>query len=437
MPAFDKNQIIILGIGFFIILVIVLGAVGILPIFQKKGQVSGDPDFPTGKVQLTIWGMGDPASAFEGVIQAYKNLYKNVEIRYFKFDDPEAYQKELVNALAERRGPDIFMVHSSWVNENWGKLRPAPAKVITPQLVSQIYPEVVFKDFVLSNNVYALPLYLDSLALIYNKDIFSAKGVVFPPSDWEEVLDDVLKIRELDESKKISVPAIALGTSININNAPEILTLLMIQSGSPIASSEGGISFDANAQKAFDFYLQFSDPLNPYYTWNEGLEDSLSAFASGKLAMMIDFYSSLAKIKEKNPFLNFGVAPLPQIKGASFSRQANLADYWGLGVSAQSPNPYVSWHFIKFFVTNPTLYSQYLQTANHLPALKSLINQGLGQENAPFLKGFLIAKTWPKANYPAIREVLKKTISDVLSGKIQRRQALKAAETEINYFYRK
>ncbi|KKT23115.1 MAG: Extracellular solute-binding protein family 1 [Parcubacteria group bacterium GW2011_GWB1_43_8b] len=432
----SRNQIIIVGAGLLIVLVVVLGILGIIPIFQSGGQSNGDPDYPTGKVKLVIWGVQDTSASFDTAFQAYKAAYKNVEFQYIKFDSPEKYQETLLNALAERKGPDIFMVHSSWVYENWGKLKAAPAKIVTTQTVAQLYPEVVSKDFVLSGNVFSLPLYLDSLALIYNKDIFNVKALVSPPANWDETVGDVLKIRELDESKKISLAALALGTSQNINNAPELLTLLMLQSGSFINPKDGsGVFFDANAQKALDFYLQFSDPINPYYTWNEGLDDSLSVFASGKVAMVIDFFGSLAKIKEKNPFLNFGTATLPQLKGALSYQQANVADYWGLAVSAQSLNPYAAWHFVRYLTTNSTAYSQYLQTAGHLPALKSLISQGLGGDNDAFLRGFLIAKTWQKTNYEKIGEILRRTITDILSGKIQRRQALKAAEGEINALY--
>lgn len=431
----SRNQVIIVGIVLAVVLFFVLGFMGIIPgIVTNNG--STDPNFPTTPIKLTIWGIGDSSTSFDAAIAGFKATYKNVDITYTKFDSPDTYLKSLLNALAERKGPDIFMVNSSWIYEHWGKMYPAPATIITPQMMTQLYPDVVSKDFTLSGNIYALPLYLDSLALIYNKDIFNDKAIIDPPQTWDDVLADVLKTRQLDENKKIQLAGISLGTSKNIRDVSDILLALSIQSGAPINPQGGvGVQFDANVQNSLAFYLQFSDPINTYYTWNEGFGDNLSEFASGDLAMLLGYYKDYQEIKNKNAFVNMGVAQLPQLKDVSAYQKANVSDYWGLTVSGQEQYPYVAWTFIKYLTTDPTTSDQYLTAAGHLPALKSLIQKGLGGDNDPFLRGLLISKTWQKFDYADTQNIIENMISEILSGKVTQTQGLRSAEQEINALY--
>lgn len=435
---FSKNQIIVIGAVGLVVILFIFGFTGIIPGFKKS--TTGDPNFPTGSVKLEMWGVGDEPSAFNDVIKAYQGVHSNVKINYTKYDDPIAYQKELVNALAENRGPDIFMVNNLWVYGNWGKLYPASslpfASPLTSQVVANLFPAVVSKDFVLNNNVFALPLSMDALALIYNKDIFNAKGIVFPPTTWDEFVSDVTKIREIDQNKKISLSAAALGSAYNINNVSDILSTLAIQSGSVINNpSNDGVRFDDPFNKAVQFYTQFADPVSPYYTWNESFDNSISSFASGKTAMVLDYYSSLKDIKNRNAYINLGVAALPQVTLDNPSQIANWASYWGLAVSKQTQNPYVAWSFIQYLTTTPSVSTIYLMATNKLPALKSLIQQSFGGDNDVFVREFLTAKSWYQADPQAIDTTFRGMINDILSGKINIQSSIQAAQESINSLY--
>ena len=435
LTGFSKNQLIVIGIVGLVVIVFVLGLFGVIPGF-KKTAVS-DPNFPTGAVTLEMWGVGDEFSAYSDIVKSYQGVYKNVRLNYTKFDSADTYEKELINALAENRGPDIFMVHSSWVYQHWGKMYPASPLLLTSQIVAQTFPAVVSKDFVLSGNIFALPLSMDALALIYNKDIFNAKSIVFPPKTWDEFVTDVGKIREIDQNKKISLSAAALGAAYNVNNLPDILSVLAIQSGSAINNPSGdGILFDDAFDRTVQFYTQFSDPISPYYPWNESFDNSLASFAAGKTAMILDYYGSLNEVKNRNAYLNFGIAALPQVNPQNPSQVANRTSYWGLAVSKQTANPYVSWHFIKYLTTNPQVIGGYLSSTGKLPAVLSMIQQNIGGDNDVFVREFLTAKSWYQADPQAIGTVMRGMINDILSGKINLQSAIKAAEESINKLYR-
>lgn len=429
----NRGRVIIIGVIIFIALFFVLGFMGIIPGFRKSSGPT-DPNLPTTPITLKFWGVDDN-SAFSEVIKVYEQQVPKIQVQYTAFGSEEAYRQALINALAERRGPDVFMIHSSWLHQDRGKIIPVASSPFTYQAFTQSFPQVVIDDFTSGGSVYASPLYLDSLALIYNKDIFNSKAVIYPPKTLDDLVKAVSRIREVDNNKNIKLSAIALGGAKNIGNAADIVSALSFQAGSKIFGSPSGenqVSFDSGVSEALKFYLQFASSYNPYYTWNESFEDSIGAFASGKTAMLFDYYESLKKIAEKNPFVNLGFSALPQLDP---SKPADVSSYWGLTASSQSAYPYASWHFIRSLTMDSALNSTYLKNTQRLPALLSLINSGLGSEVDVFLRSFLFSKTWEKPDGVSVEKIFEEGIGNVLSGKVTQQKSLDLMETAINNLY--
>jgi len=424
-----KQQAIIVGGVFIVVVVFVLGFLGVIPGFKKAP--SGDPNFPQGKIELSLWGFGDTEQDFSDVFKAYQGIHQNVRIVYTSFPSAQVYERELVNALAEGRGPDIFMIENTWVNEHGAKM--APSLGISPQALAQTFPDVVVSDVVRNGQTYALPLYMDSLALLYNKDLFNARAVLYPPQTWDDVISISKQLKELDATKKIQIASIALGGVSNISHVEDVVSVLMLQGGSSIARPDefGGVRFDNAAQEAVSFYLQFSNPSSSSYTWNESFPNSRTAFADGSVAMIIDYHEALADIANKNPFLAVGTATLPQLNSRS---PVGYVRYKALTVSRQASaaTQYVGWDFITFATTNTQANNIYLEKTKRLPALRSGITTALGTEDSPFMRGALIARSWPQNDASNTHDVFVSMLSDILSGRVDSSRALRAAEEELN-----
>ena len=78
-------------------------------------------------IELTWWGVFDDPRNFSEVISDYKTIHPHISINYRKLR-PEEFETELLNALAEDRGPDIFSVHNTWMTKFLPKLEPLPPK---------------------------------------------------------------------------------------------------------------------------------------------------------------------------------------------------------------------------------------------------------------------------------------------------------------------
>jgi len=428
MVNLSKKQFVIIGTISFVLIVLVL-----LVVFNFRGAVGGGVKTP-----LSIWGT-DPESAWIGILKSYSALRPNVDASY-TFIDPSSYKSAVLNALAAGKGPDIFYIGNHDLFANSAKLVPAGPDQFDLLKLRNAFPAVVEEDFLLTGQIGALPLYIDTLATIYNRDMFDQAGIATPPKTWDELLKDIPLLRKT-EGGQISQAAAAIGGSEkSVDAATDLLTLLMIQNGAKMNNEEKTLASFASGgstafgYRAFDFYLQFANAASTYYTWNDSQPNSIDAFSRGKAAIIFNYSSVLPKIASLSPFLNVGVTPMLQTK--SSDTDVNYASYQGLGVSSQSRSPSWAWDFIIYATTNETAARTYGDATGHPPALRSLIAQKSNDLKLNvFAKQALTARSWLVPSDDIVKEVFGRTIQSVLAGQVGSAAALKQAEGQINQSY--
>lgn len=427
MPAISltKNKKIIFFVVAVIILIVILMAVGILPGFKKKTGSDGQA-----KISLEFWGI-DSTDAFRDAIESYQNANQNVKITYRQVS-PDDYEETLIDSLASQRGPDILMFNHFWVPKHFEKFYPVPTALLNIKQLKEAFVDVVADDLVWQDKIYGLPLWIDTLALFYNKDLLNGAGIALAPTTWQEFQEDSKLLTDKALTGEIKKSGSALGTASNINDAADILSALMIQAGSSITKAGGQADFNnESSRQALAFYTAFANPGSQYYSWNNNFADSLDAFSQGKVAMIIDYSSSRNKIKNKNPYLNYAIASLPQTT-ADQSSIKNCADYWALGVSAISQYPTSAWDFI-LYLNGYQQTKQYLAITGKPPAGRIIIKEVLGDEKiGVFAKQALSAKSWSQKDAGKNRQILLNMIESVVNGRLSIDNALSQAAEEIN-----
>jgi multiple sugar transport system substrate-binding protein len=427
-----RNQIIIIFGVALLVIIVVLIFIGVLPGRKQGGSANLGAIGNEKQTEIVFWGV-ENEQAIRPIIDFYSQANKTARITYTQFSRND-FEKKLVDAMAGGRAPDIFMFHNTWLPKHFGKLLPLPAASgFSITQLRQLFPQVVEADFFNNGQIYALPIYIDTMAFLYNKDIFDAKGVAIIPKNWNEFQYIVPRLRELDFSNKISKAAAAIGGSEkSIDKATDLLSLLMLQSGIQMFNQSGEASFSqSGGSDALNFYLKFSTPNSSVYTWNDNLRNSLDSFSQGETAAIFNYQSAIPIIKAKNPFLNLAVVPMLQISGAK--QPINYANYWGLTVSNQSRNPEIAWNFIMYSSIDPAVAEKYLQESKRPPALRSLIQKYLNDPDlGVFSQQALTAKSWPQPDSTAIRQIFSSMIELVASGRLSTENALQQAEEEVN-----
>ncbi len=422
-----KSRLIIIGIVLLVLIVLTLLFTGVIP-----GLRATTPP----PVPLTVWGVFDAPETFNIITNAvgpqYVVTYRALPIA--------SYETELVNALAAGKGPDIFMIHSSWLPKHFDKLVPMPDTELAFTDFQKSFPTVVQQDFAPGGAIYALPLYIDTLSLFYNKDHFENANILTPPATWTEFQELVPKLRVLDTSGKIQRAASAIGGSNkNVNRATDILSTIMLQSGVPMVAPDFSRAVFSNQGKdALAFYTKFGNPANSYYTWSDNFKNSLDGFADGTVSMMFGYAYHIPAIKEKNPFLRFAVTPLPQLEGAS--QKISYANYWGLAVSNRSRLPQSAWGFIKAATVSPSVVQRYTGATRRVPALLNptlFASANKDPELGPFASQILTARSWPQADSTAIENIFSGMIEAVTAGQKTLDKALLEAEDAVTALMQK
>ncbi len=387
----------------------------------------------SGAQQVTIqyWGLWENDATVQSVISGFEATHPKIKVSYVK-QSHRQYRERLQSAIARGEGPDVFRFHNTWVPMFRNELSPAPASVMTPQQFATIFYPVASADLVGGQSIYGMPIMIDGLGLYYNEDLFAAAGVT-PPATWEELLAIVPKLTVRNENT-ILTSAIALGTSGNIEHFSDILATMMMQNGAKLSAPTG-----TQAEEALIFYRKFANPSDPVYTWNDSLDNSISAFASGKVAMILAPSWRVFDIKQINPALRFKVVPIPQLPGSTVT----WASYWVEGVSAKSKYKEQAWEFVKYLTETETVTKLFTEAAKTRLFGEPYARVDLGNTlmDDPFVGAYMkqaaTAKSFPLASRTfdnGINDKLIKYLQDAVNAVGQGAAPAEALSTANNGF---
>lgn len=362
------------------------------------------------KIDLTMWGIFDNSDVWRKLIGEFRGKYPNINIHYIK-KNFDTYEGDLINSMAAEDGPDIFIIPNNWVVKHSDKLKPAPDGSIGLKQYQDTFVDAVFQDFVSPNKkIFGIPLYMNSLVLYWNKDLFAQAKIPNPPKTWKEFVNDVQFLTEKDENGNIVQSGAAMGTAKNVNRACDILTLLMLQNGFKIIDlphKKTDLNSD-NFQKILGFYTDFANPNSQAYTWNMQQHYSIDAFAEGKVAMMFNYSYLVPILRTKEPYLNFGLSAFPQLENTQ--RKIYLAHYRGLVVSRHCQSPQAAWTFL-LWLSQKQHSLEYLKLTQQAPARRDLMPQFIQDLNLGVVAQESInAVSWTKIRPKAIESLFNQSI---------------------------
>jgi len=434
-----NKKFIFIGAGGLVLLLIIVLVVTSCGGGGKKSVV--------GDKTLTIWGLEDPA-LYTNAISDFQTTNPSYKVTYVQKNASD-YETAALNEIAAGKGPDVWAIPNNWIPKYQDKLVAMPSTLLenkkTKQSSLEVYkatfPNIVSQDNVINNNVYGMPLAIDSMVLFCNPNILSQTlnnylnnggedtngtlSQIFTqgPRTWDDFAT-MTKMITQKSGTNISQSAVALGTSTNVNNATDILTLLMMQDGVKMTSDDlstaqfhtkqnvfGGQDFPG--AQALNFYAAFANPSTDLYTWNNSMEDSVHAFAEGKTAMMIGYTADGTNIKRISPDLGFTMLQMPQIKETK--NPVNLTTYTTYTVTRASQNSATAWQFINNFTNSNdanAYFNSFYNKTNLQPARLTNISTDSNEG-----KRILSAQDWYNPDPDKVNPIFANTIQQVNDGK--------------------
>ena len=370
------------------------------------------------EVTLEFWGLWDNSDDWSEIIKKFEDeTYNfngqkvNVSINYTKKEFNQ-YEDELAYLKQKNSEPNIFIISDNWLEKYAGWLEPLNEnnayaeeyELIKYGEATDIFPTKTLRNLFFDNKLYSIPLYSDSLALFYNKDLFADAGIDLPPKTWDEFKITIRKLTDINGKNEIVRSGAALGCGTNINESSDILTLLMMQGGAKVIDKNRNIDLNEEMEvrtldgterrspgkKAIVFYTDFSNPKKYIYTWDEKQGDSVKMFAEGKVAMIMAYSYQIKKLLAINPNLNYGISPMPQLENSTV---VNFANVWTPVVSknnnceVEPPEMHskvdcskIAWSFLSF-VNKKENAKLYLDSAKKAAAREDLIAEQIRLNN--------------------------------------------------------
>ena len=409
------------------------------------GILPGSRQSKPSQVTLEFWGLFDDSAIWQPIFDAYKKNNNTVAFNYVQMN-PDTYEQDLIEALASGKTPDIIMFRSSWLAKHGNKISSLPEAMMTLRNFQETFPDVATVDFVSQNKIYALPIWTDVLAMFYNKDLFNTAGIATPPKTWDDFIKAVQKLSARDKYGNLTKSGAAIGMANNVNNAADILSLLMLQAGTKMISDDGTeAAFDKSitagnstykpGESALRFYTDFTNPKSSAYTWNDKLPNSFDAFTLGQTAIIFDYAVNIPRLKQKAPNLRLGIAPVPQLTGAA--KVVNYADFWGYSVPLVSQNKDAAWNFLVFLTTKDI--NKYFSNIVSRPGSRRDV---IGEEQTDpnigvFSEEMLAATNWYRVDPAAVDNVFKDMINSVVLENAKPADAISDAAAKITFLMRK
>ncbi len=425
--------------NFQIILIIIFIVFAVLGILVFSGTI------PLGKTKVkegsggtvVIWGTLKPDLLYT-MVQNFNDTYKTYTLKYEQ-KSPDSFSQDLLEALASGKGPDLFFMPDSLAFDYSNKIFTIPYASY-PIATFQTSFASAAEVFLTSQGVLALPIAIDPLVMYYNRSMLNANGVVYPPSNWSEVVELAPKLTKTDESRLIQKSAVALGQYSNINNAKDILIALFLETGNAISKESNGRFSSAlmdkdGASNMVNFYTNFSNPLANEYSWNKSLQNSRDAFSAENLALYFGFASELGALVNKNPNQDFLAAPFPQLKNATFKATAGRVT--GVAISKFSKNLNSAIQ-VAGLLTNSSFAESYALTLGAAPARRDLLAKKPTDSFYPtFYDSALFAKSWLDPSPVDTSNIFRRMIDGILSNSINVEAGVRDASNKITNLYLK
>ncbi|MDD3861871.1 MAG: extracellular solute-binding protein [Candidatus Gracilibacteria bacterium] len=397
-------------------------------------------------VKLTYYKPFEDSEAIEPLINEYMSKNPGVEINFRKFSDFDEYQKVVLSEMAEGKGPDLFAMPNWWYASNTGKISPLPDTMGTVSDFESVFAAVARKDLVRvdedgAEQVYALPLGIDTLALYYNKDHFEDRipDRGRPSKTWEGIKEDVVFLNKAGLGNyAFDVSGIAMGRGDNIGRAVDILYLLFLQYGASFYNSnvsestfaarhEGVLTYPG--LEALNLYSSFADPSRKHYSWAETSADSdsaekeIDAFAMGEVSMIIGYAYTYDDVVNRIDVLkakgvqtmdknSIRITEVPQVydPDTSKSKRVTYASYFAETVSRNCERPDIAWDFLIFLTSKDSLDKYFKSTKTPTSRRDMIVSQSKDPVYGSFARQIGYAESFPIVDYFRYKEIFTEVL---------------------------
>ncbi len=323
------------------------------------------------KITIEVWYTYEGFSIIQEQVREYNEITANIEIILSK-QPSSGFIDKFISVAQTGSTPDIFLGKASWLGElaNLGYIKGL-SDFLSPSEEALFFP-LSIDGLSYMNELWAIPLWIDSFLLFYNKDLFDENNVKYPTNNWTEqdFITAAKKINDFSQDKMIYGSAWS-------TLSPYFWPAFQYGFGHGPLYQDGMIIINDSA--SYDAMKFLYDSM-----WDHeivGYSDTSSAasqqFLSKKVGMLIYGGWFLPTLKQSD--INYGVEILPYINSTGESLSP-FREIKGWGMSKDTKYPDICFDIIKF-LSNEEIQLKFLEREHKVPTLNSLIYSTIVQNN--------------------------------------------------------
>lgn len=332
----------------------------------------------------------------------------------------------LKTRMSSGQAPDIIQLQSyanvfEFANAGW--LLNLTNEPVIAKVLPNTKNAVTYKG-----KVYALPMDVAGIGIIYNKDLFKKYGLT-PPTTFSELVNVCTVL------KKNKVTPFASMFKVNWSLGHFLSMVHTSLAGSKVMpwietmnSGTGSFADPVDPKELFrilDFYKANSDPRAAEFDWDE----QQASFAKGEAAMMVQGLWSYGAAIATNPKLNCGFIPFPCTDNPNDTKlYADVDSTFALAATSSPEKIKAAKAFLEWLGT-PKAIKMWVEKCKLVPTFKGTDVQSM---DAPFqdLVAYLNSgKTnpWAFSMYPVavFEDAIKNGAQEYLFGRKNAQQVIK------------
>ncbi|MFY4720026.1 extracellular solute-binding protein [Streptomyces sp. LaBMicrA B280] len=159
------------------------------------GSSDGKSDGP---VTITWWDTSNAtneAPTYKTLVQKFEAANKNIKVKYVNVPFDQA-QNKFDTAAGASGAPDVLRSEVGWTPAFAKKGYFLPLDGTEALADKAKFEPNLIKQAQYQGKTYGVPLVTDTLALVYNKDLFKKAGITAPPKTWDELKSDAAKVKD-------------------------------------------------------------------------------------------------------------------------------------------------------------------------------------------------------------------------------------------------
>ena len=325
---------------------------------------------------------------------------------------------------------DVVEVDWSWVGEFYSADWLEPIELTQEEIDAM--PSI--QPFIIDGKVLALPYANDFRLAYYNKKHFETAGITEAPKSWDNVYEDLKKIKAAGVTKyPFSMPL----------NADESCTTSLIwltySKYGIVFNEDGTLNKDAvlGALQFINQMVNVDNLIDPACKTSTGM-DAYRRINSGEASFIVGPTSFVSRVQDTNESQVVGdVIPI-LLPGATGPSPKTFALPEGVGVIKLSKNKEAAMKFVKWF-NSPEIQKQLNYVQNTMPTrtsvMEELINEGkLKNTGALLEESKLISSPFPKgvpSYYSEMTTAIFNAVNEMVLGAKTPEQAFDAMDAKI------